>query len=123
MTDNPDIDAPALPESWTASARETFEAVSEECGDSLSSAELAELYHACFLESTAERLDRVAADAGMVARGSTGQTILHPAVTEARLSRTAAAAILARLHRPSAAPAPTAASERGRRAAAARWSR
>lgn len=108
-----------LPATWTAGARDTFLAVTEE-RDDLSSAELAALFHACALENAAERLDEVALAAGMVSRGSTGQEVIHPGVVEARLARTAAAAILARLHRPTAE---TPASARAARAAAARWSR
>ncbi|MGK5520311.1 hypothetical protein ACSNN9_13245 [Micromonospora sp. URMC 107] len=116
MTAAPEQPAP-IPESWTTGARETFEAVTDECPD-LTAAEVAELFHACALESAAERLDAVALAAGMVARGSTGQPTVHPAAIEARLARTAAAQILGRLHK----PAHGSPSERARRAARARWS-
>lgn len=112
-----DTEPDGLPASWTTGARETFAAVTEERPD-LTAAEVAELFHACALESAAERLDAVALAAGMVARGSTGQPCVHPAAIEARLARTAAAQILGRLHK----PAHGSPSERARRAARARWS-
>jgi hypothetical protein len=106
-----------LPASWTDGAKDTFRAVSDE-RPNMSAAEVAQLWHACALESAAERHDEVALAAGMIARGSTGQPIPHPSAIEARLARSAAAAILAKLQ-PAAHGTP---SEHARRAARARWS-
>jgi hypothetical protein len=107
-----------LPASWSQNARDTYDAVTEERPD-LSAADLAALYHACRLESTADALDVVAAAAaGYVATGSTGQVVAHPATVEARLARTAAASILQKLRPPAAHGTPT---ERAQRAARARW--
>jgi|GEM_PF-2947269 len=113
------LDGWDLPESWTPSARDLFASVLEVRAD-LSGPDLGALEHACSLTSAAERLDEVALSAGMISTGSTGQTVVHPAVVEARLARTAAAAILARLAPTSGAHRQTA-SERGRAAARARW--
>lgn len=120
MTTHTETDdgASELPDTWTQGARDTFAAVLEERPDA-SSAELASLYHAASLESAAERLDAVAQAAGFVSTGSTGQVVVHPAVTEARLARTAAASILARLVPHDASPRAAGA----RKAARARWSR
>ncbi len=110
-------DTPDLPPAWSQGARDTFEAVTDERPD-LSAAELAALYHACALESAADALDAVAADAGYVTTGSVGQVVVHPATVESRLARTAAAAILAKLRPPAAHGSPI---ERAQRAARARW--
>ncbi|MDR5691863.1 hypothetical protein RH861_07270 [Agromyces indicus] len=108
-----------MPEGWTESARDLFHEVLDERPE-LAGAELGALEQACALASAAERLDEVALAAGMIAKGSTGQTIVHPAVVEARLARTAAAAILARLVPAGGAGARTN-SQRARDAARARW--
>ena len=122
MTDptHPDddvLDGWTLPEDWTDTARDLFAEVLRERPD-LSGADLGALEHAAALTSAAERLDAVALAAGMVSKGSTGQTVVHPAVIEARLARSSAATILARL-------APTQAERRtaqARRAARTRYS-
>lgn len=92
----PNPDEWDLPASWTQGARDLFAEVLEQSPD-LSGAGLGSLETACSLVAAAERLDDVALAAGMLATGSTGQVIVHPAVVEARLARTAAASILARL--------------------------
>ncbi|MFF1635930.1 hypothetical protein [Leifsonia sp. NPDC058248] len=109
-----------LPESWTDGARELFLGVIDQRPD-LAGAELGSLEQAASLHASAERLDAVAQDAGMIATGSTGQTIVHPAVVEARLARTASAAILSRLVPPTSGPKTS--SQRGRDAARARYSK
>jgi hypothetical protein len=117
-TTTPAPDEWALPADWTDSARDLFHEVLEQRPD-LAGAELGSLEQACALTSAAERLEAVALAAGMFAKGSTGQIVVHPAVVEARLARTAAAAILGRL-----VPATTGAktsSQRAREAARARW--
>lgn len=106
-----------LPDHWSADARDTFEEVLEARPD-LGGSELAALHHACELESAADALAIIARDAGMVATGSQGQTVLHPAVSESRMARVAAAGILHRLIGPRAAAN---ASQRGTKAARARW--
>ncbi|MGN6242958.1 MAG: hypothetical protein ACTHLH_06965 [Solirubrobacterales bacterium] len=116
---DPFANASDLPSEWTENARETFLGVSEELGDSMTAAQSGSLWHACALETAADRLDAVAAEAGYVSRGSTGQIVAHPAAVEARLARTSAATILGRL----TPAAPGSQTERSRRAARARWSR
>lgn len=111
------LDGWTLPEDWTEAARDLFAEVLSERPD-LSGADLGSLEHACSLTSAAERLEAVAQAAGMVSTGSTGQTVVHPAVIEARLARTSAATILARLA-PSQAERRT---HQARRAARTRWS-
>ena len=107
-----------LPADWTESARETFREVLTARPD-VAGPELSALEHACQLQTVADKLDAVARDAAFMATGSQGQEILHPAVTEARLSRTAAAQILARLTVTSGRVQSS--SERARSAARARW--
>lgn len=128
MSDTPTADAEpvddvldgwALPDDWTDAARDLFAEVLSQRPD-LSGVDLGAAQHACALTSAADRLDAVALAAGMISTGSTGQTVVHPAVVEARLARTAAATILARLTPPSSGHRQTA-SERGRAAARARW--
>lgn len=108
-----------LPTSWTDSAVDTFREVLTSRPD-LAGPELSALEHACQLQTVAEHLDGVARDAAYAATGSQGQEILHPAVSEARLTRTAAAQILARLTVTSSRTQTS--SERARSAARARWS-
>lgn len=107
-----------LPVTWTTNAIETFREVLAARPD-LSGPELSALEHACQLQSVADHLDDVARGAAYVATGSQGQEILHPAVAEARLTRTAAAAILARLTVTSGRVQTS--TERARAAARARW--
>jgi hypothetical protein len=83
------------------------------------------------LESACRQADDIARleallSRGVTARGSTGQTRLHPAVAEVRLGRIALARLLGTLNLPAdaasiAAPA-THASNRARKAAEVRWS-
>jgi hypothetical protein len=121
--DAPDpLDGWTLPASWSDAARDLFAEVLTQRPD-LSGADLGALEHACALTSASERLDEVALAAGLMATGSQGQPVLHPAVTEARLARTAAAAILARLVPARTAAGGTTSTERARAAARARWSR
>ncbi|WP_158863719.1 hypothetical protein [Leifsonia sp. AG29] len=121
MTDtHTTADAWELPADWTDGARDLFLSVIEQRPD-LAGAELGALEQAAALHSSAERLDEVSIAAGMVALGSMGQTIVHPAVAEARLARTASASILARLVPPTAGPMTN--SQRGRRAAQARYAK
>ncbi|EWS99557.1 hypothetical protein N865_02095 [Intrasporangium oryzae NRRL B-24470] len=112
------LDGFDLPSTWTASAVDTFREVLAARPD-LAGPELSALEHACQLQTVADHLDDVARDAAYVATGSQGQEILHPAVAEARLTRTAAAAILARLTVTSGRVQTS--SERARSAARARW--
>lgn len=104
-----------LPDHWTPSVRDLFAEVLDERPD-LSGADLASLEQACELATAADALGEVARAAGYVTTGSTGQVVAHPAQVEARLARTAAAAVLARLA-PSRAVKFT---ERSRRAARTR---
>ncbi|EWS99564.1 hypothetical protein N865_02060 [Intrasporangium oryzae NRRL B-24470] len=112
------LDGFDLPETWTASAVDTFREILTARPD-LAGAELSALEQACSLITTADHLADVARDAAYVATGSQGQEILHPAVAEARLTRTAAAQILARLTVTSSRVQTS--SERARSAARARW--
>lgn len=107
--------------SWTDSAAGTFRTVLAARSD-LDGADFSSLWQAASLESAADRLDAVALAAGMLSTGSSGQVVAHPAAVEARLSRSAAAGILARLVSSSPGGSRTD-SERGRAAARARWAR
>ena len=116
----PNEDSWDLPAHWTDSARDLFLGVIEQRAD-LGGADLASLEQAASLASAAEQLEAAAFAVGMVATGSTGQVVVHPAIVEARLARTAVAQILARLVLPSSGAKTS--SQRGREAANARWTR
>ncbi len=81
------------------------------------------------LAAAARQLDAVAAleaaaGSDVLVEGSRGQTIVHPAIVEARLGRVAAARLLGSLAIPDDAGRPrTAASLRGQKAADSRWNR
>ncbi len=91
--------APAHPAHWPTPVVDTFDSVLAETPD-LSGAAFASLVEACELLTQSYALADVAASAGYVATGSTGQTVVHPATVESRLAREAAARILARLIAP-----------------------
>lgn len=117
-TETTDEASASWPESWTPGAVDAAETVLEQRPD-LAGAEWASLMEAAAMITAADHLDEVAAAESYVSKGSTGQTIVHPAVVEARLNRTAAATILARLfpaHGGRMSP-----SAKGRAGAAARW--
>lgn len=84
------------PAHWQPPVVDTFEDALAELPD-LSGPAFSSLVEACELLSRAYALDEVAARANYVTRGSMGQEVLHPAVAEARLTRTEAARILGRL--------------------------
>lgn len=67
-------------------------------------------------------LEAVLAEEGPMARGSKNQRVVHPAMVEARLCRQAIGQLLSRLALPDDAGT-SEASERGRKAANARWAR
>ncbi|MBH0098680.1 hypothetical protein I6E68_05935 [Salinibacterium sp. NSLL150] len=120
MTHSNDIlDGWDLPASWTPGARDVFAGVLQQRPD-LAGAELSSLEQAAALHSMADQLEEAAVAEGLLATGSAGQRIVHPGVTEARLARTSAAAILARLVPINHGGAMTA-SARGRDAARKRW--
>lgn len=97
LTASPDpLDGWSLPEWWTSAARDLFAEVLQERPE-IAGADLGALESACGLVSNADRLGEIARGAGMIAQGSTGQTVVHPAVIEERLTRASAATILARL--------------------------
>ncbi|MEV7761451.1 MULTISPECIES: hypothetical protein [Curtobacterium] len=93
-----------LPEHWTPAARDAVHNVLKARPD-LDGGDVGALEQAGELISLADGLADVARAAGLVSTGSTGQVTVHPAVTEARLARTAAAAILAKLNPANAAAA------------------
>lgn len=114
------LDGWQLPEHWGDEARDAFAEVVAHCPD-IEGPDLNSALQACEMVDTATRLDRVARAANYMTRGSAGQDVLHPAATEARLNRTAASAIFARLN--SISHGAMTASDRARLAARARWSR
>lgn len=113
--------SPDFPAHWTPAARDVVAEVLDVRPD-LSGADLASLREAAELVTAADELAEVARTAGHVATGSRGQPITHPATVEARLSRQAAASILARLAAPSSGASMTN-TERARQAARARWAK
>ncbi|WP_353949997.1 hypothetical protein V6K52_10095 [Knoellia sp. S7-12] len=82
-----------MPAHWQARTRDIFEAVIEEIPD-LQGAALATLFEAAELSAAADLLDAYAREHGPMSVGSQGQPTVSPAMIEARLSRTASAAIL-----------------------------
>ncbi|MDO8120646.1 hypothetical protein Q6346_04875 [Isoptericola sp. b490] len=86
----------ALPDHWSKPAREAVEEVLSARPD-LAGGDVGALEQAAELVTLADALSAVAADAGYVSRGDAGQQTTHRAVTEARLARAQAAAILGRL--------------------------
>ncbi|MFL0357832.1 hypothetical protein [Curtobacterium flaccumfaciens] len=91
-----------LPQHYTDAARDAVHNVLKARPD-LDGGDVGALEQAGELISLADGLADVARAAGLVSTGSTGQVTVHPAVTEARLARTAAAAILAKLNPANAA--------------------
>ena len=106
-----------LPSQWSDNAKETHAAVFEEHPD-LDVTGLAALHHACALESSADALDAQVATDGPMIPGSSGQLVLHPAISEARLTRTAAVAALRAL---GIAPGQSSASSAGAALVRQRW--
>lgn len=115
----PAAEADQLPSHWSPSARDAHDNVLDQRPD-LAGAEYASLEQACGLIATADLLED-AVRAEPIVKGSTGQAVVNPGLTEARLARTAAAAILARLVPPTAGAKTN--SQRGRDAARARYSK
>lgn len=107
---------PQFPDHWSADARDLYDEVLAERPD-LKGAEHGALIHACELTAAADALAGVAREAGFMAPGSRQQPRLHAATVEARLSRTAAATILARIVPTKGARA----TEKARAAARTRW--
>lgn len=89
----------AHPEHWPPQVVDTYDSVLAE-SPNLAGAAFSTLVEACELLASAYALDKVAAAAGYISTGSTGQTTAHPCLVEARLARTEAARILARLIAP-----------------------
>lgn len=115
MTDTP----LELPAHWSDAAREAAEEVLATRED-LSGADVAALEQAAELVTLADAMTAVAATAGYVSRSDAGAETTHRAVTEARLARTSAAAIFARLVGDNSATSRSAA---GRSLARKRWAR
>ncbi|AFR50018.1 hypothetical protein [Gordonia sp. KTR9] len=62
------------------------------------------LFDACKMADAIDRLDKEADKAPLVAKGSYGQPVLHPAFSGAQTARAALAALLARLNFEEATP-------------------
>lgn len=56
------------------------------------------LFDACKMADAIDRLDKEADSAPLIAKGSYGQPVLHPAFAGAQTARSALAALLARLN-------------------------
>ena len=93
MSENDPDRYEGLPPEWSDSAKETHAAVLEDHPD-LDVAAIASLHHACALESAADALDAQVTTDGRMIPGSSGQMVLHPAISESRLQRAAAVAAL-----------------------------
>lgn len=95
-----------FPDGWTADARD-----------------LALLAEAARLRDQVAALDEIVGRDGLMALGSTGQRVVHPAVLEARQARALLARLLGQLDVPDGEEeaAATPQTVRARRAAQARW--
>lgn len=91
-----------MPGHWSDAAVDAVHNVLRHRPD-LAGGDVGALEQAGELITLADGLGDVARTAGLTSTGSTGQVIVHPAVTESRLARTAAAAILTRLNPANAA--------------------
>lgn len=89
----------------------------------LSGAELEILAEACRTLDDLDRLAEMVAENGATVKGSQGQPVVNPALTESRGQRLALHRLVSALQLPDAddAPIPTAAQMRGKRAAQVRW--
>ena len=91
-------------------------------GMEFDSRELALLDRACSCADMIEALDRVVAEEGPTTTGSRGQTVVHPALMEARQQKLVMLRLLRAIELPvEADESPSA--RRARRAATARWER
>lgn len=90
----------------------------------LSASELTILIEVCRTLDDLDRLADVIASDGATTLGSQGQTVVHPALTEARGQRLALHRLVAALALPDVdgTTVPTTGTLRGKRAASARWS-
>ena len=116
VTDETTDDLPAY---WSPGAVNTYEAVLAERPD-MAAAELASLWTACSLISTAEAMESDVR-ARLFVPGSNEQEVLNPCAAEARQARTVIATVLNRLTGPSAKAGAMTNSQRGSMAARARW--
>lgn len=89
----------------------------------LSESELEVLLEVCRTLDSLDLLEAAVARDGSTVRGSAGQTVVHPALTEARGQRALLHRLIAALALPDAdgAQVPSARSQRGKVANAARW--
>lgn len=110
---------PRAPRGLTPGARAAWRDVLAQRPD-LDGAELAQLREACRLIASADRLEETVGD-DVVVSGSREQLTVHPALTEARLSRAAASTVLTRLAPPAHRAA--SASHKAQRASRSRWDR
>lgn len=96
-----------------------------EPGWELDARELVDLTRACVCADRLAELDRIVREDGMTATGSKGQTVVHPALVEARQLELVQHRLLASLQLadPASASASSPTSQRKRRAANARWDR
>jgi hypothetical protein len=89
----------------------------------LSDGELEVLTEVCRTLDNLDRLDAAISRDGVTVAGSAGQTVVHPAVTEARGQRALLHRLVAALALPDedGATVPTAGTLRAKRAASVRW--
>jgi P27 family predicted phage terminase small subunit len=79
-------------------ARDLWKELSPEIGTEPQRLEL--LTEACRALTRVDQLDRVIAKDGITSRGSTGQTVVHPAIAEQRQQQAAYASLMERLKLP-----------------------
>lgn len=91
----------------------------------LTDAERHLLHEACRSLDRIDALEALVADEGMTVTGSTGQTVLHPGIAEARQQRLVLGRLVKQLELPDEDTPPTSSmnTDRARYAAQQRWSR
>ncbi len=114
-----------MPEAVTAGAqlRQRIEAELAEHELDLDGRETELLDRACATADAIEALEEVVARDGATVTGSRGQTIVHPALVEARQQKLVLLRLLNSLDLIGDSAAPASPSARGRAAAQARWRR
>jgi pyruvate/2-oxoglutarate dehydrogenase complex dihydrolipoamide acyltransferase (E2) component len=127
-TDAADPDRPAPPPGLGDAGADLWRQIMDDglAGDwALDGRELVDLERACTCADRLAQLDRIVREDGMTATGSKGQTVIHPALAEARQLELVQHRLLASLQlvNPASGVGSSPVTERKRRAARTRWDR
>jgi hypothetical protein len=114
---------PKPPPNLGSAGRELWSAMQSALGDDLrfTARELQVLRRACALADREAALQEIVETDGLVGRGSRGQTVVHPAVTELRMTQQLIVVMLQRVSLDDTVASPR--SQRATTAARARWDR